>query len=165
VSSFNGCLCSQLASRVLATMKLLFGSFKIVIDAVEEAAGEDVGIQIKCNPKNRSFTMTTNRKNKAAADVVDLTTKGETTDNDKKDHKDESFSSAGINIPYYLFNKADTPTTKEEAVVGSNKSDSYSESDDEVEFLGCNKAKTNLSLAISLIPAQSMRVPLAFHRR
>jgi hypothetical protein len=56
-------------------MKLLFGSFKVVIDAIDDD-GNDVGIEIECNPKNRSFTMTTReRKNKAAAagEVVDLT--------------------------------------------------------------------------------------------
>jgi hypothetical protein len=126
-------------------MKLLFGSFKIVIDAIEAETGDDVGIQIECNPKNRSFTMTTQRKNNAAAEIVDLT-KGE-KENGKEAGKDKSFSSAGANIPYFLFSETDTPNTKEEAAESEKSADkNESESDNEVEFIGCNKEKHNASL-------------------
>jgi hypothetical protein len=123
-----------------------------VIDAIDNETGNDVGIQIESNP-NGSFTMVTQikeyGKTKAAAEVVDL------TNDDKKDGND-SFSSAGVNLPAYLFDEADTPTThhlKESEDEDEDKErdddDEDKESDDEIEFLGCDKKMQNASLVQS----------------
>jgi hypothetical protein len=137
-------------------MKLLFGSFKIAIDAIDDETGDDIGIEIECNPKNRSFVMTTHqRKNKATAEVVDLTNdasannteKDATNKADDNGKKDDSFSSAGINIPYYLFDETDTPNSKDEEAAVPEEEESASDND--VEFIGSNNEKNNASLVQS----------------
>jgi pterin-4a-carbinolamine dehydratase len=86
------------------------------------------------------------RKSKSAAEVVDLTNGDALADKGKEECND-SFSTAGANIPYFMFSETDTPNTKEQAAESQDECDE--ESDNEVEFLGCNNEKKNASIVQS----------------